>query len=82
MDREWIELAFSDNGCGIPEDNLQRIFDPFFTTRLGQGGSGLGLNITHNLVSGILGGSLSVSSVPGQGTCFVLRLPLVAPGGQ
>ena len=82
LDREWIELAFSDNGCGIPEDNLQRIFDPFFTTRLGQGGSGLGLNITHNLVSGILGGSLSVSSVPGQGTCFVLRLPLVAPGGQ
>ncbi len=79
---DWVELAFSDNGTGIPAENLQRVFDPFFTTRLGQGGSGLGLNITHNLVSGILGGSLTVTSELGQGTCFILRLPVVAPAGQ
>ena len=42
----------------------------------------MGLNITHNLVSGILGGSLTVTSELGQGTCFILRLPVVAPAGQ
>jgi PAS domain S-box-containing protein len=80
VDSGWIELLFSDDGKGIAAENLQRIFDPFFTTRLGQGGSGLGLNITHNLVTGILGGSLSVRSEPGQGASFILRLPVVAPG--
>ncbi len=51
-----IELRISDNGVGIAPEHLKRIYDPFFTTRLGAGGSGLGLNITHNIVSGVLGG--------------------------
>ncbi|TVP87700.1 MAG: HAMP domain-containing protein [Pseudomonadaceae bacterium] len=84
----WIEatteggrllLSLKDNGKGIPEDNLGKIFDPFFTSRLGQGGSGLGLNIVYNLINGLLGGEIEVSSETGQFTCFTLRIPLVAP---
>ncbi|HEX5841226.1 MAG TPA: ATP-binding protein, partial [Pseudomonas sp.] len=60
-------------------ENLPRIFDPFFTTRLGQGGSGLGLNIVHNLVTGVLGGKLEVASQLGWGVRFAIRLPLCAP---
>lgn len=75
----WIELAVSDNGHGIAPEHLSRIFDPFFTTRLGQGGSGLGLNIVHNLVTGVLGGKLEVASQPGWGVRFAIRLPLCAP---
>lgn len=74
-----VELSVSDDGIGIPEANLARVFDPFFTTRLGQGGSGLGLNIVYNLVQDILGGTIAVNSSPNQGACFTLTLPLVAP---
>ena len=75
----WIELSVKDDGIGIPTANLNRIFDPFFTTKLGAGGSGLGLNITHNLVTGVLGGRVRVLSEVGMGTTFVLSLPAVAP---
>ena len=75
-----VDLRFEDDGCGIPEADLKRIFDPFFTTRLGQGGSGLGLFVSQNIVTGLLGGVLKVSSEPGKGSCFKVRLPLVAPG--
>jgi len=78
----WLELAVKDDGVGIPAANLNRIFDPFFTTKLGAGGSGLGLNITHNIVSGILGGRIRVQSEVGVGSTFVLTLPLVAPQRQ
>lgn len=74
-----VHIHFSDDGCGIPKENLQKIFDPFFTTKLGHGGSGLGLNICYNLVQGVLGGSMDVSSEVGKGTEFELVLPLLAP---
>lgn len=74
-----ISLTVSDDGKGIPVQNLSRIFDPFFTTRLGQGGSGLGLHIVYSLVTGLLGGNISVASKVGEGTQFTLSLPLVAP---
>ncbi len=72
-------LVFSDNGSGIAPEHLPRIFDPFFTTRLGKGGSGLGLNIVYNIVTDILGGNIKVESVPGQGSRFIITLPLNAP---
>jgi PAS domain S-box-containing protein len=75
----WVELTVADDGNGIPASNLSRIFDPFFTTKLGAGGSGLGLNITHNIVSGVLGGRIRVQSEIGRGTTFVLTFPKVAP---
>ena len=57
---------------------MSRIFDPFFTTKLGQGGSGLGLSISYNIVTSLLGGQISVASSP-AGTVFTLDLPLTAP---
>lgn len=77
-----VELVFSDNGCGIAAEHLPRIFDPFFTTRLGKGGSGLGLNIVYNIVNDVLGGRIDVESTPGEGSRFIITLPLVAPQRQ
>lgn len=74
-----VLLQFSDNGAGIKEEYLKRIFDPFFTTKMGQGGSGLGLSISYNIVTSILDGQIGVQSVLGSGTTFTLDLPLVAP---
>ena len=74
-----VKILFSDNGMGIPTANLNRIFDPFFTTKLGLGGSGLGLSIVHNIVTGVLGGEIVVRSVVDQGTVFELLIPLSAP---
>lgn len=74
-----VALLVADNGKGIPVENLKRIFDPFFTTRLGKGGSGLGLHMAYTLATGILGGSIGVSSAPGVSTVFTITLPRVAP---
>lgn len=73
-----VRIVFSDNGAGIAPDNLARIFDPFFTTRMGQGGSGLGLNIAYNIVTSLLNGAIRVDSIPGRGTTFTIDLPLQA----
>lgn len=74
-----IALSVEDNGAGIPAALLGRVYDPFFTTRLGSGGSGLGLHVTHNIVTGILGGRIELKSELGKGTSFTLVLPAVAP---
>jgi signal transduction histidine kinase len=74
-----VQLSVSDDGIGIPEENVALIFDPFFTTRLGQGGSGLGLAVSHRIVSKILGGKIQVFSELGKGTRFDITLPLIAP---
>ncbi|WP_444848725.1 sensor histidine kinase [Duganella caerulea] len=74
-----VTLSVEDHGAGIQNEYLPRIFDPFFTTKLGVGGSGLGLNIVHNIVTEILGGAIAVVSEPGGGTRFTLTLPMLAP---
>ena len=76
IDESHAELVFSDDGLGIPPENLPRVFDPFFTTKLGQGGSGLGLNIVYNIVTSVLGGTIQLNSEVGQGTQFIITLPL------
>ena len=75
---EQLTLSLCDDGAGIAPADLGRIFDPFFTTRMGQGSSGLGLHIVHNLVTNVLGGTIEVRSAAGK-TCFVLRCPCNAP---
>ena len=75
----WLELRISDDGVGIAAEHIGRIYDPFFTTKLGAGSSGLGLNISHNIVTGLLGGKIRVNSQAGNGTTFILHLPLIAP---
>ncbi len=74
-----VHIRFKDDGVGIKEEHLKRIFDPFFTTKMGQGGSGLGLSISYNIVTSILDGQILVQSVEGEGSTFTLDLPLVAP---
>jgi signal transduction histidine kinase len=71
-------IACRDDGSGMDEATLRKIFDPFFTTKMGQGGTGLGLHIVHTIVTGLLSGSIEVKSQPGQGTEFVIVLPLQA----
>lgn len=75
-------ITVSDDGLGIPPENVGKIFDPFFTTKLGQGGTGLGLHISHNMVYGPLGGRMTVASTPGLGTVFTVLLPFWAPGSD
>ncbi len=75
LDGDRIILTYSDDGKGIPPENLDKIFDPFFTTNRGKGGSGLGLNIVYNIINQKLRGSISVESSVGRGTKFTINLP-------
>jgi two-component system NtrC family sensor kinase len=70
-----VKVQVVDTGRGIKPEHLGKIFDPFFTTKLGHGGTGLGLHISHNMVYGPLGGTMSVSSTEGVGSSFTLLLP-------
>ena len=77
--KENVTLYLSDDGQGMNEDTRKRMFDPFFTTKLGQGGSGLGMHIVYNIVHEVLGGTIEVQSVFGQGTHITVVMPRVAP---
>lgn len=79
QDEATVSITVSDNGQGIAPENLSKIFDPFYTTKLGQGGSGLGLNIVYNTVVGALAGKIQVASKLNEGTTFTLTLPLSLP---
>jgi signal transduction histidine kinase len=68
-----LELRVSDKGSGIPPENLKKIFDPMFTSKPFGVGTGLGLTIVHDIVTGDFNGSIEVESEPGVGTTFVLR---------
>mgnify|MGYP001255463415 CR=1 FL=1 len=74
-----IGIRVSDDGRGIPEALLGQIFEPFFTTCRGRGGTGLGLHIAYNAITGILGGQITVNSIVGQGSEFIITLPSKAP---
>lgn len=73
-----VEIVIADNGCGIPEAIRERIFDPFFTTRPVGEGTGQGLAITYQVIVQRHDGTIRVESKPGQGTRFIIRLPLTA----
>ena len=68
-----IHVAVADTGSGIEKDYLDKIFEPFFTTK--ESGTGLGLSITHGILEQH-GGTISVESTVGQGTCFNIHLPI------
>jgi two-component system NtrC family sensor kinase len=70
----WAEVRVEDNGPGIPEDVIDRVFDPFFTTRPTGEGLGLGLAQCYQTLLRH-GGEISVSSKPGLGATFEVRLP-------
>ena len=71
----YVSLVISDDGNGIPSEDLGKVFEPFYTTRMGSGSLGLGLHITYNLVHRILQGSIRIDSQVRQGSRFFLRLP-------
>lgn len=75
---DTVNLVIEDNGRGIPDEQLQNVFTPFYTTKGDEGGSGLGLSITHSIVTGLLGGEIELTSAVGQGTRFCITIPLIA----
>ncbi|MCC2961198.1 GAF domain-containing protein [Massilia sp. IC2-278] len=75
LDGETVTLTYADDGAGMDRESLDKLFDPFFTTKRGSGGSGLGAHILFNLVTGALGGTVHVDSMPGQGLRYELRFP-------
>lgn len=79
VSEEQIRIEFHDNGKGIAAQYLARIFDPFFTINNNRGCGGLGLHISHNIVTSLLSGGINVQSEVGGGTAFVLELPLNTP---
>jgi signal transduction histidine kinase len=74
-----IVIEVRDDGIGMEPEVARRCFEPFFTTRRGQGGSGLGLSIVHNLVTGAMRGTITLKSEPGVGSSFILRLDPARP---
>jgi PAS domain S-box-containing protein len=75
-DNVWIDVT--DNGAGIPQENLSRIFDPFFTTKPIGKGTGLGLSLSYGIMQKHHG-KIEVRSEVGKGTCFKLTLPIRQP---
>ena len=76
LDSSFVTIAIQDNGTGIEEANIQHLFEPFFTTK-GENklGSGLGLSICHQIVTKHRG-RISVDSKVGEGTRFIIELPV------
>jgi signal transduction histidine kinase len=75
MKGDFVEIAISDTGCGIPEEYLGKIFDPFYTTKDSTKGTGLGLAVSYGIIKKH-GGDIEVKSVAGEGSTFIVRLPV------
>jgi len=73
---DWAEIRVRDTGTGIPQKNQSRIFDPFFTTKQVGKGTGQGLAIARTVIVEKHGGEMTFESKEGQGTTFIVRLPL------
>jgi two-component system, NtrC family, sensor kinase len=73
-----VELRVRDDGAGIPSGVASRVYDPFFTTKPVGKGTGQGLSIARSVVVERHGGSIRFESALGEGTCFFIRLPIVA----
>jgi signal transduction histidine kinase len=69
-----LNVEYSDNGIGIPEENISKVFDPFFTTDK-KTGIGLGLHIVHNLVNQKLRGTIQCEAELNNGTRFLINIP-------
>lgn len=74
-----IGIDIEDNGCGMDAETAARVFEPFFTTRRGQGGTGLGLHICHNLITSRFKGTITLTTAPQSGSHWRLRLPIPSP---
>jgi two-component system NtrC family sensor kinase len=75
-DRPFLQIIFSDTGCGIPGGKMDKVFDPFFTTKDSPGNVGLGLSITKGIIDKHHG-SIRVESESGKGTRMIVGLPAI-----
>lgn len=75
FDDDWVYCRIADDGPGIKPENIERIFDPFFTTKPVGKGTGLGLNISYDIITKKHNGTLKVASTIGVGTTFFIALP-------
>jgi signal transduction histidine kinase len=82
LDGEFVHIAISDNGGGIPGEIQSLVFDPFFTTKEVGRGTGQGLAIARSIVVDKHGGTLTFETKMGQGTTFHLRLPIAGRPSQ
>ncbi len=80
-DARQAVITVEDTGSGIPKEELERIFDPFFSTKEVGVGTGLGLSIVYGIIEKHQG-SIAVESSEGEGSRFIIRLPLHAPGQE
>ncbi len=76
---DMAELQFSDSGCGMTPEVLENIFEPFYTRSRTGKGTGLGLTISHRIITQHGGEIEATSPGPNQGSTFIVRLPMQAP---
>lgn len=79
--RRLVLAGISDNGCGIPESDIEKVFDPFFTTKPPGQGTGLGLSICRKIIE-LHGGQIQASRNPGGGTTFTITLKALSSATQ
>jgi signal transduction histidine kinase len=77
----WVRIEIEDNGPGMEESVRRRVFEPFFTTKPTDRGTGLGLSVSYFIITENHRGEMSVQSSPGQGSTFIIRLPVSREGG-
>ena len=76
-DEDTLKLIFEDNGSGADEKTLEHMFEPFYTTKRGEGGTGLGMHIVHNLVTHALKGTINCTSTINKGIRFEIAFDFV-----
>ncbi len=76
IDTDWVKIKIADNGPGIPTEVQKQLFEPFFTTKPIGKGTGLGLSISYDIITEKHGGELQCFSSPGNGTEFVIEIPV------
>jgi len=79
MNNHWVQITIADNGSGMPEQIQAQIFEPFFTTKPVGAGTGMGMSISHQIVTEKHNGKLICVSTSGIGTKFVIQLPIRQP---
>jgi len=73
IDSSWVQIEFTDNGCGMPEEVAERVFEPFFSTKDVGEGTGLGMSISYSIIRDF-GGRIECVSAEGKGTTFRIWL--------